>query len=77
MPNANQFKLADSAPIQHPLENAGFLRLPAVLALVPVSRSTWLAWTKSGKAPKPVKLSERTTAWKVADIRAFLDAQAA
>lgn len=55
----------------------GYIRLPGVLALIPVSRSTWLNWVKTGKAPKPVKLSERTTAWKVADIRAFIDAQAA
>lgn len=58
-------------------DSSGFLRLPDVLALIPVSRSTWLNWVKTGKAPKPVKLSERTTAWKVADIRAFIDAQAA
>ncbi len=53
----------------------GYLRLPGVLAVVPVSRSTWLSWVKSGKAPKPIKLSERTTVWKVADIRAFVNAQ--
>lgn len=58
-------------------DSSGFLRLPDVLALIPVSRSTWLNWVKTGKAPKPVKLSERTTAWKVADIQAFIDAQAA
>ena len=48
---------------------AGFLRLPQVLALVPVSRSTWWAGVRSGRFPQPVKLGPRTTAWKVEDIR--------
>jgi prophage regulatory protein len=41
--------------------------------LLPVGRSTFLAGVKSGKYPKPVKLGERTTAWKKADILALLD----
>lgn len=64
--------------VQSPnLPAEGYVRLPGVLSVVPVSRSTWFSWVKSGKAPKPIKLSERTTAWRVADIRAFLDAHAA
>jgi len=27
---------------------------------------------KSGRYPKPVKLGERTTAWKIEDIRALI-----
>ncbi len=41
--------------------------------LLPVGRSTFLAGVKSGKYPKPVKLCERTTAWKKADILALLE----
>lgn len=54
------------------LPNAGFVRLPLILAVFPVSRSAWWAGVKSGKYPKPVKLGQRTTAWHVADIRALL-----
>lgn len=68
-------KIQNPPPVNLPSE--GYVRMPGVLSVVPVSRSTWLNWVKTGKAPKPVKLSERTTAWKVADIRAFIDAQAA
>lgn len=50
----------------------GYVRLSGVLAVVPVSRTTWLGWVREGKAPKPVKLSERTTAWHVDSIRAFI-----
>lgn len=54
------------------LEETGFVRLPQVLSLFPVSRTAWYEGIKSGKYPAPVKLSERTAAWKVSDIRALL-----
>lgn len=54
------------------LPHTGFVRLPQVLALIPVSRSTWWAWVASGKAPKGTKLSPRITAWRVDDIRALI-----
>lgn len=40
--------------------------------LLPIGKSTFLAGVKSGKYPKPVKLGERTTAWRKADIDAVL-----
>jgi Prophage CP4-57 regulatory protein (AlpA) len=36
-------------------------------------RSTWRAGVKSGRFPKPVKLGPHTTAWKVEDIRTFIE----
>lgn len=51
----------------------GFVRLKQVLKVIPVSRSTWWAWVKDGKAPQPVKLGPKTTAWKVEDIRALIN----
>ena len=53
--------------------NTALLRLPQVLALIPVSRSAWWAGCKSGRYPKPVKLGPRTTAWRAADIAALLE----
>ena len=47
---------------------AGFLRLPDVLKLYPVSKSTWWAGVKDGKYPKPIKLGPKITAWKAQDI---------
>ena len=55
------------------LPQIGFLRLPQVLAIIPVSRSSWWAGCASGKYPKPVKLSARTTAWRVEDILALVE----
>ena len=58
------------------LPKTGFLRLPAIIAPngpIPVSKSTWWAGIKSGRYPKPVKLSTRITAWRAEDIRAFIE----
>lgn len=52
----------------------GFVRLPQVLAVIPVSKSTWWAGCKSGRYPQPVKLGPRTTAWRVRDIRSLIEA---
>lgn len=51
------------------LPATGFVRLPQVLALVPVCKTTWWAGVKSGRYPAPVKLSPRVTCWRVEDIR--------
>jgi predicted DNA-binding transcriptional regulator AlpA len=50
-----------------------FLRLPQVLERYPVSKSTWWAGVRKGIYPKPVKLSERTSAWLEGDIDALCD----
>jgi prophage regulatory protein len=50
----------------------GYLRLPAVLAVFPVSRSTWWEGVRTGKYPKSYKIAPRCTAWKAADIRRLL-----
>jgi hypothetical protein len=71
------------------LPETGYLRLTqivgkaatvsssAIPAIIPVSKSTWWAGIRTGRYPKPVKLSERITAWKVEDIRALIEQVAA
>jgi len=51
------------------LPPTGFLRLNAVLSLIPVSKSSWWKGIRKGTFPRPVKLGPRTTAWRVEDIR--------
>jgi predicted DNA-binding transcriptional regulator AlpA len=46
----------------------GFMRLPRVLEVLPFSRSAWFAGVKSGRFPKPIHLSPRTSAWRNSDI---------
>ncbi len=63
------------------LPASGFLRLPQIIGnpkrgiipIIPVSRSAWWAGVREGRYPAPVKLGPRTTAWRVADIRALMD----
>lgn len=54
------------------LQGDGLLRLPEVLALVPVAASTWWAGCRSGRFPAPVRMGSRCTCWRAADIRALL-----
>ena len=51
----------------------GFLRLPQVLEIIPVSKSTWWQGCKDGRFPKPVKLGPKTTAWRVEDIAVLIE----
>ena len=65
------------------LPETGFLRLrqiigdpkakPPIPAIVPVGKSCWWEGVSKGRFPKPVKLSPRVTAWRVADIRRLVD----
>lgn len=57
------------------LPETGFLRLSEILKLYPVSKSTWWEGCKTGLFPKPVKLSERVTAWRAEDIRALINSK--
>lgn len=59
--------------MNHTLPETGFLRLPQVLELIPVSRATWWAGVKSGRFPAGVKLGPRSTAWRAEDIRKLIE----
>lgn len=54
------------------ISDIGFMRLPEVLKVYPVSKSTWWAGVKNGRFPKSIKLSTKITAWRVEDIRALI-----
>ena len=41
--------------------------------IVPVSQSTWWLGVKSGKFPKPLKLSEGVTVWRGGDLLELLN----
>ena len=59
--------------------HSGFYRITHVIGnasqgiapIIPVSRATWYAGIKSGKYPKPIRLSEGVSVWRVADIEAL------
>jgi len=55
------------------LPQTGLLRIKQVLRFIPVSRSNWWEGVKTGRFPKPLKLSERVTCWKTSDIRKIVE----
>lgn len=67
----------------HTLPETGYLRLPQIIgnpkavppipAIIPVAKSTFWNGVRTGRYPKPIKLSPRVTVWKVEDIRAFIE----
>ena len=55
------------------LPQSGFVRLPQILKIYPVSKSTWWLGIQQGRFPAGVKLSKKCTAWRVEDIRKLIE----
>ena len=55
------------------IPSTGFLRLPQILAIFPISISSWWEGCRSWLYPKPIKLGPRTTVWRAEDIAAFIE----
>lgn len=65
-----QINMADPPPIE------GFMRMPQVLHLLGISRTSLWRGIKEGRFPKAVKLGPRTSAWRVEDIRKLINSYA-
>lgn len=57
------------------LPEIGFIREADLRKIVPIGATTLWRWVREGKFPKPVKLSERVTAWRAEDVREWLSQQ--
>lgn len=57
------------------LPDSANIRLPIVMRLYGISSASVWRGVKTGIIPKPRKLTPRTTAWLVADIRKALAAK--
>jgi predicted DNA-binding transcriptional regulator AlpA len=51
------------------MQETGFLRLSQIQELIPIGKTCWWDGVKTGRFPKPIKISARCTAWRVEDIR--------
>ena len=49
------------------------LRAKEVLAIIPISRSSWYKGVKEGRYPQPIKLGPRTTCWRESDINKLIE----
>ncbi len=54
------------------LPTEGFVKVPQIIQVFPVSRSGWWQGVKDGKYPAPIKLGPKTTVWRVQDIRKLI-----
>jgi predicted DNA-binding transcriptional regulator AlpA len=50
----------------------GFLRLPQILAIFPISKSAWWECCRTGRYLKPIKLGPRPTVWRAEEIYEFI-----
>ena len=50
-----------------PTDPNRLIRLPEILQILPIKKSTWWLWCKLGKTPAPVRLG-RVTAWKYSEV---------
>lgn len=57
------------------LPNSAYIRLPVVKRLYGISSATVWRGVKNGSIPKPIKISEHTTAWNVGVVRMDLAAK--
>lgn len=55
------------------LPETGFVRLPQILSLIPISRSAWWAGIRECKFPQGIKLGSKTTVWRAEDIRNLIE----
>jgi hypothetical protein len=62
------------------VKTTGFYRLTEIIGdpkrgvppIIPVGKSTWWQGCRTGKFPRPVKISRGVTVWPVAAIHAFI-----
>lgn len=58
------------------LPNDGFVRLAQLIPqIIPVSETTFWRMVSRGDFPAPVRLSGRVIAWRVSEVRAWIDAR--
>ena len=73
-----KFKSVLNGTIPHALANfdqlpdSAYIRLPVMIGLFGVSAASIWRGVKNQSIPKPVKLTERTTAWSVRLVREAL-----
>lgn len=75
--DTTQTQKTEAPTLPESLTHDMLLRLPAVLSVVKIPRSSWWRGIKEERFPKPIKLGPRTSAWLASDIKALIDRLAA
>ena len=50
-----------------------YVRMSQLTGIIPMSKATIWRKLKDGTFPKPIKLGDRITAWRMEDVQAWLD----
>jgi prophage regulatory protein len=56
-----------------PLPAEGFVRLPSILAVLQISKSSFMNGVKEGRYPAGQLLTPRTRVWDVKEVRSMLE----
>ena len=72
-PSRTQRRADSTAQKASYISPQALLRLPKVLAIYPVGRSTWWKGIAEGRYPRPVKLGPRSVAWRASEILALVE----
>lgn len=54
-------------------QSLSLIRLGEILKIIPVSKAAWYRGMSEGRYPEGVQLSDRTVAWRTADIVKLLE----
>jgi len=73
MPKIKKLRKESQTIKSQEIPKTGLLRLPQVLAIIPVAASTWWLGVREGRFPKPIKLSERVTCWQAEKVWALTE----
>ncbi len=65
-------ELSESALDAARLPETGFVRLPQILRVLPIGKSTWWAGVRTGRYPPPVRMGPGMSMWRVSEIRELL-----
>lgn len=65
------YKFQETRTYVLPME--GYIRAKALAPLLGVAVVTLWRWSAAGKIPKPVKIGERVTAWRVEEVRNWMN----
>lgn len=73
--STNSFEEAfENSKVRHlPLQ--GLSRASQILPFLPFGTSTLWAWSRDGRFPSPIRLSNTMTAWRNADVIEWLNNQ--
>lgn len=62
--------------LQSQMPQAGYIRQAGLLQVLPISPATLWRWVACDKFPRPVKLSKRITAWRLEEVKSWINQKA-